>query len=446
MSAEKFWTMEPEQFNSWRKQNDYPRLFEVFRKKLPHFDTWLSNESLNTEIIFDNGFARFLGTNEPLILCEYERGELHLFDESLEQLPSIRKAGWILSERKYAPYFYWLRRNYGEEKYTAAKREFRISSWRGGIPYFYNEVPLLQLGNIKINRAVISGRHLDFCSLDGLQMNNCHSNQHTYVWYSSAIGLTFYGSSAFWNFNKTSCWMHGDVGYRKEMLLTDGSFQDFHFKDSDPHLHLVRSKLKMSSVSGINFECILEYSSFDSVAFDAGEDEYTNHLAKARFFEKIKSLYSSIGNSVDAGRHFYEEQKYLLLAQLHPSVTYRSEWLKSSLLQKAKILMQSYFRLLLYVTSFITWGFGERPARSLFASIGLIAISALLYYLHPGSVTVSDSWSSLYFSIVTFVTLGYGDIYQKATPLRIYSSLEAFGGMFLIGLFLAGYASKSKQY
>ncbi|RMS71806.1 Ion channel protein, partial [Pseudomonas savastanoi] len=109
-------------------------------------------------------------------------------------------------------------------------------------------------------------------------------------------------------------------------------------------------------------------------------------------------------------------------------------------------LMQSYFRLLLYITSFITWGFGERPARSLFASIGLIAISALLYYLHPGSVTVSDSWSSLYFSIVTFVTLGYGDIYQKATPLRIYSSLEAFGGMFLIGLFLAGYASKSKQY
>ncbi|WP_236191205.1 potassium channel family protein [Pseudomonas pharyngis] len=445
MSAEIFWKMEPEQFNSWRKHNDYPRLFKVFREKLPHFDTWLSNEGLNAEIIFDNGFARFLGTDEPLILCEYEGGDLYLFDESLEQLPSIRKAGWILSERKYSPYFYWLRRHYGEEKYSAAEREFRISSWRGGIPYFY-ELPLLQLGNIKLNQAIISGRHLDFCCLDGLQMVDCHSNQHTYVWYSSAIGLTFYGGSAFWSFNKTSCWMHGNVGYRKEMLLTDGIFQDFHFKDSDPHLHLVRSKLNMSSVSGVDFECILEYSSFDSVAFDAGENGCASHLAKAKFFGKIKSLYSSTANSVDAGRYFYEEQKCLLLAQLHPSVTYRSKWFKSSPLKKAKILTQSYFRLLLYVTSFIAWGFGERPARSLFASIALIAVSALLYYFFPGSVTVNDMWSSLYFSIVTFVTLGYGDIYQKVTPLRIYSSLEAFGGMFLIGLFLAGYASKSKQY
>ena len=49
-------------------------------------------------------------------------------------------------------------------------------------------------------------------------------------------------------------------------------------------------------------------------------------------------------------------------------------------------------------------------------------------------------------SIVTFVTLGYGDISQTSSPLQLLSAIEAFSGMFLTGLFLAGFASKTKQY
>ena len=32
------------------------------------------------------------------------------------------------------------------------------------------------------------------------------------------------------------------------------------------------------------------------------------------------------------------------------------------------------------------------------------------------------------------------------TPLQLLSAIEAFSGMFLTGLFLAGFASKTKQY
>ncbi|WP_373416061.1 ion channel [Vibrio parahaemolyticus] len=48
--------------------------------------------------------------------------------------------------------------------------------------------------------------------------------------------------------------------------------------------------------------------------------------------------------------------------------------------------------------------------------------------------------------MVTFVTLGYGDISQDKPWLQIYSSIQAFSGMVLMGLFLAGFASKSKAY
>lgn len=66
--------------------------------------------------------------------------------------------------------------------------------------------------------------------------------------------------------------------------------------------------------------------------------------------------------------------------------------------------------------SFITWGFGERPIRSLLMSMGVILLATLTYFLAPESVTHGHLGRSLYFSIVTFVTLGYGDISQTSSP------------------------------
>jgi hypothetical protein len=52
----------------------------------------------------------------------------------------------------------------------------------------------------------------------------------------------------------------------------------------------------------------------------------------------------------------------------------------------------------------------------------------------------------LYFSIVSFTTPGFGDITQKTVFLRLFSALESLSGLVLMGLFLAGYASKTKRY
>ena len=76
----------------------------------------------------------------------------------------------------------------------------------------------------------------------------------------------------------------------------------------------------------------------------------------------------------------------------------------------------------------------------------VITLATLTYFLAPDSATYNYLARSLYFSIVTFVTLGYGDISQTSPPLQLMSAVEAFSGMFLTGLFLAGFASKTKQY
>ena len=445
MNAAKLWQLSPSEFNEWRKQNDYPRFFQYFSETLPYFEQWLLEEELNSEILFDNGLARCLDSKTPLTLSQKMQVVAH-YDEPQENSNEIENTETEPAERTIEPYFYWLRRNYGEEKYFSAKRDFTISTWSGNTPYFAGKLPLIQLGHIEIQRADISGRHLDFCCLDRLTLNNCFNGEHTYIWYSSAVGLSFVGSSAFWNFHHVKLWLPGNHGYRKETVLADGMFQDFHFSESNPHLRMVRSKLLMSEINGIDFECLLEYSTFEDVSFDTGELIYNNYSRKAEFFRKIKSLYSSQGNSVEAGNYFYKEQKNMLLAHFHPMTTYHSKLYNASALEKAKIFATCWLKLITYIVSFFAWGFGERPSRSVLASGMTIILSAAIYYCLPQSQTAGDIWKSLYFSIVTFVTLGYGDITQKTNFLQIYSALEAFSGMFLLGLFLAGYASKSKQY
>ena len=48
--------------------------------------------------------------------------------------------------------------------------------------------------------------------------------------------------------------------------------------------------------------------------------------------------------------------------------------------------------------------------------------------------------------MVTFVTLGYADVFQTNIYLKLFAAIEAFLGVALMGLFIAGFASKSKQY
>ena len=48
----------------------------------------------------------------------------------------------------------------------------------------------------------------------------------------------------------------------------------------------------------------------------------------------------------------------------------------------------------------------------------------------------------LYFSFVTFTTLGYGDLAPCAPFSRFLASLEAFSGVFIMGLFVTANVRK----
>lgn len=101
-------------------------------------------------------------------------------------------------------------------------------------------------------------------------------------------------------------------------------------------------------------------------------------------------------------------------------------------------------------------GYGERPVNVIFFSMMLILICALCYFAfgvsynaqtlqfnpaHSLKDNLMALGNSLYFSVVTFTTLGYGDI----TPLgysRLIAAVEAFCGSFSLALFVVVFVKK----
>jgi len=91
----------------------------------------------------------------------------------------------------------------------------------------------------------------------------------------------------------------------------------------------------------------------------------------------------------------------------------------------------------------ILCGYGEKPNRVTVSSIAIIFIYAAMYY-YLNAVAIIDStiknyffWDYVYYSIVTFTTLGYGDLVPKPNiGYRLLAGSEAFIGAFMIGLFV----------
>lgn len=205
---------------------------------------------------------------------------------------------------------------------------------------------------------------------------------------------------------------------------------------------------KGASFSGVKFRDRTDfdgvYSSSRAVpAYDAvffgrrryGEDE--------SFWRFIKQSAQEAGYYQRAGECFYNERCARLRGKLFGS-DYDLLSLPRRLLRRVgaiRLLPELVFGRLLF-------GYGERPVRVLAASALIILLCAIMY-AQPGALVYRQGdpdpslAQGLYFSTITFTTLGYGDLYPSPDGFcRILSMAEAVAGGCLIALFVVCLAKR----
>jgi hypothetical protein len=111
-------------------------------------------------------------------------------------------------------------------------------------------------------------------------------------------------------------------------------------------------------------------------------------------------------------------------------------------------------RWLLSVWLDVVWGYGQRPGRLFFFSMLMCVAFGGLYYLTGvklGDVCTTGSnapdklahlGECIYYSFVTFTTVGYGDIVPCGALSRFLAASEAMSGIFTMGLFVTANVRK----
>ncbi len=104
-------------------------------------------------------------------------------------------------------------------------------------------------------------------------------------------------------------------------------------------------------------------------------------------------------------------------------------------------------------------GYGESPMNVILFSLFLIFFCAILYFIlgikeadhiiqMSSTSSLTDNlyhfFSAVYFSVVTFTTLGYGDI-QPVGITRLIATIEAFIGSFALALYVVVFVQKTTR-
>jgi len=208
-------------------------------------------------------------------------------------------------------------------------------------------------------------------------------------------------------------------------FLGDTSFWKTRFEKSVDFQMAVFSKNVSFLDTEFNDEINFEGSRFEK---NRGEDAMASALLE-RSYRNVKNAFLQRGNYGSAGDFYYREMEA----------------------RRSRSRRMNRFWMELY-----KWlcGYGERPQRIAFVSVGIILVSAAIFLfngislggaeqsvdysvlgLQPSWQLLREFGDCLYYSVITFIPVGGAAIVPTGYVSRITVAAEAFLGIFLIILF-----------
>jgi hypothetical protein len=201
---------------------------------------------------------------------------------------------------------------------------------------------------------------------------------------------------------------------------------------------LIGAILTNSSFRNASFESTIKIkpSDFTHTELDGAMFVNTSDKTDPANPKYIKMIYRACGRYRDAGKQYSKEMRAA---------------------QKQAYKNKRWGQYLLFSASRWLFGYGEHPWKVLLWALVVIALYSGLYYsVFPGQIYYNNSSNiddmsikikftlprSLYFSTVTFATLGYGDWHPRpeCTSAQLLASSEALIGLVLGSIFTVSLA------
>jgi hypothetical protein len=236
-----------------------------------------------------------------------------------------------------------------------------------------------------------------------------------------------------------------DVGFKGTRLLkcnlSQASFAECYFRRARfERCDAINAKFESCDFSNARIESSrLDFATFKTCEITLPEIAFrpdTNPQVLVRVCRNLKLNAMSMGHFADAGELTFMEKTYERQALFQRAFGAKSEardggasaaaaWLGSLLLNWI-------------------WGYGEKPWRMVLAiTLAIFAFGTLQYAL--GAVPDSGWWGHVYFSGITFLTIGYGDLSPVGALPRFLAVLEGAAGIATLGMLIAS-ATKKIMY
>ncbi|WP_186059702.1 potassium channel family protein [Burkholderia gladioli] len=497
-SPQQLWNMQPHIFNEWRANNDIPVLFAYFSTILPGFKDWIATLPFDHNVmvrIVPTG-ALFKGNKIKLAIernGDFGDRVFECYEGSTEDAESYWKkrnnAATIFGS--FEPYFKWAKRTLGRERFftfdvanKSRTDRFIYGSWTGTSQpggatsaHLFRNFTVLKLGQIVLPQGVfLAPRNLDFADLDFITVTgDWHGSYWLTMSYSSCREIKFSNAQfAFWTFHH--CAMD-------KFACRNSKLQDFYFENSDiQEFRLTDTYVFRLGFSESRITPFIDNCELRDVTFKPAKDARPSEVATT--FRLLRSAFQSMGMRREAAESYYKERVFERKAYFRPYLddsnrrkfpgmgytsllslfkTWNSGristseiWpgLRMTILSHSKLWFIPKYAARLFIfrvrwfasmVECAMWGYGERPSRIFLFAFFMIGIYATIFHGADWGKNAPLKWiDSVYFSVVTFTTLGYGDILPTTTALKLLCGSEAILGAFTMGLVVAGFAGRSK--
>ncbi len=256
--------------------------------------------------------------------------------------------------------------------------------------------------------------------------------------------LSIFSGSVFQNLSFKSCHLDNyfDLRVKKcsNLILSDAIVRDI--IDLKPYKQSVN--IQNITFSGLRL--------LGSIYIDWGKND-VNQIIKnqqnATLEEKAEQFLILKENFSKIGQYDSEDKAYIEFKRFEEKVIFHNLATKS-IIHKIWGFPAYYFRMLVFDHAGL---YATNPVRVLFSMVISYIVFSLIFVimqlLNLGKFTVDDSnfsfikkiGESLYFSAITYLTIGYGDI----SPIginRFFAALEGFVGVFLMAYFTVAFVRK----